>query len=113
MALAEQEAPETAGVPTPDDHVIVLFGATGDLSRRKLLPGLFHLAEAGLLPEGYRIVGVSIEGLGEEEFRAFARQAANEFGRLPTGDGRWDSFVERVTYVGGTFGPSSLPTDHA
>ena len=36
----------------PDDHVIVLFGATGDLARRKLLPGLFHLASAGLLPPG-------------------------------------------------------------
>ena len=39
----------------PDDHVIVLFGATGDLARRKLLPGLFHLHAAGLLPGGYRI----------------------------------------------------------
>ena len=45
------------GVPTPDDHVIVIFGATGDLAKRKLLPGLFHLANAGLLPTKYRIVG--------------------------------------------------------
>jgi glucose-6-phosphate 1-dehydrogenase len=44
-------------VTRPDDHVIVLFGATGDLAKRKLLPGLFHLARAGLLPDGYRIVG--------------------------------------------------------
>ncbi|MGW7004934.1 hypothetical protein ACWGCW_19525 [Streptomyces sp. NPDC054933] len=41
----------------PDDHVIVLFGATGDLAKRKLLPGLFHLANAGLLPRNCRIVG--------------------------------------------------------
>ncbi len=91
----------------PLDHVVVLFGATGDLSRRKLLPGLFHLAEAGLLPEGYRVVGASIEEIGEDEFRAFAKQAVDEFGRLPTDDGRWDAFVERVTYVGGAFGPGS------
>ena len=91
----------------PRDHVIVLFGATGDLSRRKLLPGLFHLAEARLLPEGYRIVGASIEEFDENEFRAFAKQAVDEFGRLPTDDGRWDAFVERITYVGGAFGPGS------
>ena len=107
MAVAEQQAAAPAGALTPDDHVIVLFGATGDLSRRKLLPGLFHLAEAGLLPEGYRIVGASIEELGEQEFRAFAKRAADEFGRLPTDDGRWDAFVDRATYVGGAFGPGS------
>ena len=49
-------------------HVIVLFGATGDLARRKLLPGLFHLAEAGLLPE-CRIVGTSLDDLDDEAFR--------------------------------------------
>ena len=43
----------------PDDHVIVMFGATGDLAKRKLLPGLFHLAEVGLMPERYRIVGTA------------------------------------------------------
>jgi glucose-6-phosphate 1-dehydrogenase len=43
----------------PGSHVIVVFGATGDLARRKLLPGLFHLAAAGLLPERYRIVGTA------------------------------------------------------
>jgi glucose-6-phosphate 1-dehydrogenase len=41
----------------PDDHVLVLFGATGDLAKHKLLPRLFHLAVAGMMPERYRIVG--------------------------------------------------------
>ncbi|MDA8319194.1 MAG: hypothetical protein M0030_05210, partial [Actinomycetota bacterium] len=41
----------------PDDHVIALFGATGDLAKRKLLPGLFHLAKSGLLPKNYQIIG--------------------------------------------------------
>ena len=43
--------------PKPDNHVIVLFGATGDLAKRKLLPGFFHLHAAGLLPKEYRIIG--------------------------------------------------------
>ena len=53
-------------------HVMVLFGATGDLARRKLLPGLFHLSQAGLLPE-FRIVGTSLDDLDDEGFRNFAR----------------------------------------
>ena len=53
-------------------HVMVLFGATGDLARRKLLPGLFHLAQAGLLPE-CRIVGTSLDDLDDDGFRAHAR----------------------------------------
>ena len=46
-------------------HVMVLFGATGDLARRKLLPGLFHLAQAGLLPK-CRIVGTSLDDLDDD-----------------------------------------------
>ena len=62
----------------PDDHVIVLFGATGDLAKRKLLPGLYHLFEAGLLPRRYRIIGTSRRPLGDDEFRALARQATEK-----------------------------------
>ena len=62
--------------PRPEDHVVVLFGATGDLAKRKLLPGLFHLHAAGLLPREYRVIGTSPpkfalteEQLGELEYR--------------------------------------------
>jgi glucose-6-phosphate 1-dehydrogenase len=65
----------------PDDHVVVLFGATGDLARRKLLPGLFRLAQAGLMPERYRIVGAARAALDDGAFRNFAREALDEFGR--------------------------------
>ena len=62
----------------PDNHVIVLFGATGDLARRKLLPGLFHLAVADLLPRRYRIIGSARRrsALSDADFRQRARQAA-------------------------------------
>ena len=58
-------------IARPDDHVIVLFGATGDLARRKLLPGLFHLAVAGLLPRRYRIIGTARRrsALSDADFR--------------------------------------------
>jgi len=73
--------PARGGIRRPDDHVIVLFGATGDLAKRKLLPGLFHLAAAGLLPRKYRIIGSSPArfGLSSADFRAHARQAAQDF----------------------------------
>jgi glucose-6-phosphate 1-dehydrogenase len=61
-----------AVLPPLDPHVIVLFGATGDLARRKLLPGLLHLAQAGLMPD-FRIVATSLEDLGDEEFRELAK----------------------------------------
>jgi glucose-6-phosphate 1-dehydrogenase len=82
---------------TPDDHVIVLFGATGDLARRKLLPGLFRLAEAGLMPERYRIVGTSRAPLGSDGFRAFAREAVGEFGPAAH-NGTWDAFARSLSY---------------
>ena len=55
-------------------QVVLLFGATGDLAKRKLLPGLFHLAKSGLLP-GYRIIGVSLDEMSRDEFRDLARAA--------------------------------------
>jgi glucose-6-phosphate 1-dehydrogenase len=54
-----------------DDHVIVLFGALGDLSTRKLLPGLFHLDRAELIPARYKLIGTSRKGGTDEEFRAW------------------------------------------
>jgi glucose-6-phosphate 1-dehydrogenase len=95
------------GVTTPDDHVVVLFGATGDLARRKLLPGLWHLAQTAMLPAGYRIVGASEDALDDEAFRGLAREAVDEHGTLTSADGDWDAFARRLTYVAGAFGPGS------
>ena len=61
-----------AGVGPKFPQVVVLFGATGDLSRRKLIPGLLHLASAGFIP-GCRIIGVSLDDLDADAFRKFAR----------------------------------------
>jgi glucose-6-phosphate 1-dehydrogenase len=96
-----------AGVAKPDDHVVVIFGATGDLARRKLLPGLWHLAETGMLPDGYRIIGTSLEQLTSPGFRRFARQAVEEFGAVAPSEGDWDGFAERLSYVAGGFGADS------
>ena len=79
-------------------HVIVLFGATGDLSRRKLLPGLLHLSLAGLVSE-CRIVGTSLDELDHEGFRNFARKACDEFSSRMITDEQWSTFARRLHYV--------------
>src|ERR1039458_7544481 len=73
-----------AGIARPGDHVIILFGATGDLAKRKLLPGLFRLAAAGLLPERYQIIGTApiANALSEADFRVHAREAVAQFGTI-------------------------------
>jgi glucose-6-phosphate 1-dehydrogenase len=79
-------------------QVVVLFGATGDLSRRKLLPGLFHLASAGFIP-GCRIIGVSLDDLDVDGFRKVARGALDEFSRRPVKDADWTAFAGSLDYV--------------
>jgi glucose-6-phosphate 1-dehydrogenase len=65
------------GVGPKYPQVVVLFGATGDLARRKLLPGLYHLSSAGFIPR-LRMIGVSLDDLSADGFRAHARQALDE-----------------------------------
>src|SRR4051794_22998364 len=88
-------------------QVIVLFGATGDLARRKLLPGLFHLAQSGLMPE-FRIIGTSLDEIEDDEFRRFARAALDEFAHHGVADDDWERFSKRVSYVGQWAGPDLL-----
>ncbi|HWN01011.1 MAG TPA: glucose-6-phosphate dehydrogenase, partial [Streptosporangiaceae bacterium] len=92
-------SPGRGSAPWPGNYIIVLFGATGDLARRKLLPGLFHLAEAGLMPDRYQIIGSSRRSLTGEQFRELARQAAAEFGASqPTSD-KWQDFARRLWFA--------------
>jgi len=84
----------------PDDHVIVLFGATGDLARRKLLPGLFHLSKSGLLPKGYRIIGSAPAqfALSDEQFRAHAKAAVAQFGLAKPTGAAWQAFESKLAF---------------
>ena len=88
-------------------HVIVLFGATGDLARRKLIPGLFHLAQSGLLPE-FRIVGTSLDDLDDDGFRCFARAALEEFSHHGVPEHDWSTFSSRLFYACQSDGSEAL-----
>jgi glucose-6-phosphate 1-dehydrogenase len=90
-----------------DPYVIVLFGATGDLAKRKVLPGLEYLVQSELAPD-IQIVGTSLEEFSVEEFRALARAAIDEFGSHRLTDEQWDRFAAKLTYVPQDAGPSAL-----
>ena len=86
------------GVGPKHPQVVVLIGATGDLSRRKLLPGLFHLSSSGFIP-GCQIVGVSLDDIDADGFRKIAREAVAEFSMRPLNDADWDAFAKTLSYV--------------
>src|ERR1700734_4347881 len=86
------------GVGPKHSQVVVLVGATGDLSRRKLLPGLFHLSTAGFIP-GCRIIGVSLDPIDTDGFRKIAREALDQFSTRTITDADWTAFAQTLAYV--------------
>ena len=86
------------GVGPRFPQVVVLFGATGDLAKRKLLPGLYHLCTAGFIPD-YRVIGVSLDNVDAEGFRTLTRQALAQFFNRPVTDADWAAFSQRLDYV--------------
>ncbi|CAN5300614.1 glucose-6-phosphate dehydrogenase [soil metagenome] len=86
------------GVGPRFPQTVVLFGATGDLARRKLLPGLFHLSSAGFIP-GCRIIGVSLDDMDRDAFCKAARSALDEFSNRKVTEGDWNAFAACLDYV--------------
>jgi glucose-6-phosphate 1-dehydrogenase len=83
----------------PPPQTLVVFGASGDLARRKLFPALYDLAYEGLLPERYAIVGTGGSHLEDAEFRERARGGVEEFARHRLDEGRWQAFSRGLSYV--------------
>jgi glucose-6-phosphate 1-dehydrogenase len=96
-----------AGVGPRAPQVVVLFGATGDLARRKLLPGLFHLASAGFIP-ACRIIGISLDEIGVDEFRRLVRGALDEFAARKVSADDWRAFAGSLDYLPLSLGPIAL-----
>jgi glucose-6-phosphate 1-dehydrogenase len=97
---------------TPAGSVaFVLFGATGDLARRMVLPAFYQLALQGLLPGQWLLVGNGRGDITHEDFRAHVADALTEFGPEPDPE-KWDAFAGRLFFAGGGFStgnPGSLP----
>jgi glucose-6-phosphate 1-dehydrogenase len=110
MPKVATSKPQTISYPAPgsrpnryddfavDPHVVVLFGATGDLARRKLIPGLAYLDMSELAPN-IEIVATSLEDISTDEFLKLAKSAIEDFGTHKLSKDQWTQFAETVTYV--------------
>src|SRR5688500_15322223 len=88
----------------PDPSILVIFGASGDLTQRKLLPALYSLAHDGLLPPGQTIVGFARPDYSDEAFRLAMRETCDKHARRrPVQDAIWNNFAKGIYYVQGTF----------
>src|SRR5690242_5481111 len=97
--LAVGTAPPVAAEPVS----LVIFGGSGDLAHRKLLPALYNLHLDGVLPPRTAIVGVGRPAKSDEEYRAFAKDGVTQFSRRPIDDGAWQAFAASLFFVNGSF----------
>jgi glucose-6-phosphate 1-dehydrogenase len=89
---------------TPAPCAMVIFGASGDLTMRKLIPALYDLAFERLLPAGFSVIGVARQENDDEGFRADMREGVNQFSRYrPVDEDVWASFSQGLCYVRGDF----------
>ena len=86
----------------PAPQAIVVFGASGDLAKRKIFPALYELAREGLLPSAYAIVGNSRKDWGDDAFRAHVREAIGSFSRSPLDEEAWSRFAASLSFVSGS-----------
>src|SRR5262249_7128005 len=87
----------------PQPCTLVIFGGSGDLSRRKLLPAIYNLSLDGVLPTNFAVVGFAMNEHTDESYRAFAREGIEKFSRRPLDPGHWDDFAKSIFYVKGSF----------
>ena len=83
---------------TPDSCSLIIFGATGDLTHRKLIPALYNLAAEGSLPPNLNVVGVARREKTDEQFRAELEETTRKFSRTPVNDAVWEKFSQSISY---------------
>jgi glucose-6-phosphate 1-dehydrogenase len=92
------------GERVPPPCTMVIFGASGDLTKRKLIPALYSLARDRLLPSSFNVVGVARREIPHEEFRGLMKESCNQFARRrPVEDSLWSTFSQGMFYMAGTF----------
>jgi glucose-6-phosphate 1-dehydrogenase len=107
---AREENPLVEGLERLPIHptTLVIFGATGDLAKRKLLPALYNLAHEGALPTRFNLIGSSRSEMSDDEYRTVARESISQFSRRPPDDKVLDALLENVRYVSGSFDDDSV-----
>jgi glucose-6-phosphate 1-dehydrogenase len=108
--LEELENPLLVGLRlrrTPDPCVLVIFGASGDLTHKKLIPALYALAFRRLLPERFAVVGVARSEADDDQFRADMREAVQKYARDEFREDVWDGLAANMRYVSTDFADAS------
>ncbi|WP_422926272.1 glucose-6-phosphate dehydrogenase [Singulisphaera sp. PoT] len=82
---------------------LVIFGGSGDLARRKLLPAVYNLALDGVLPTNFAVVGFAKNDFTDEEFRNFAREGIEQFSRRPVDEAHWPEYERALFFVPASF----------
>src|SRR3954451_9230789 len=105
MATLEQENPLVEGLERTPVHptTLIIFGGTGDLAQRKLLPAIYNLAHDGALPERFHLIGVSRSEMPDDDYRAMAADAIRRFSRRRPDEAVLEKLLEDIRYVPGTF----------
>src|SRR5512138_163336 len=88
---------------TPEPATVVIFGATGDLTHRKLVPALYNLQRERLLPPGFSVIGFARRDWSDDFFRGSLLEDARQFSRSGVEDTLWQSFAEGIVYVQSSF----------
>src|ERR1700693_4790814 len=86
--------------------VMVIFGASGDLTKRKVIPALYNLSQSGYLPRNFAVIGFAIDALNTEQFRELITKEVHELAEAPVENESWKSFAERLYYIQGSFDDS-------
>ena len=111
-AVADQAAhnPLVQGLERLPVHptVLVIFGGTGDLAHRKLLPALYNLAHEGALPERFELIGVARRDQPNEDFAAVAKESIERFSRRTPDPDVLSGLLENIRYVPGAFDDDSV-----
>lgn len=97
------EQPLTGHDCPGDPCTIVIFGASGDLTKRKLLPALYNLKVLRLLPENYAVIGVAVSDGNDDSYREKITTDIKQFATRPVDDSDWDDFRKRSYYLQGDF----------
>ncbi|MEM7591489.1 MAG: glucose-6-phosphate dehydrogenase [Cyanobacteria bacterium P01_A01_bin.83] len=102
--ITNKKTVEQKSVRQADPCIIVIFGASGDLTKRKLIPALYNLASSNLLPEEFAVVGVARRSYSTEEFRSSMSQDFQEFAPEDYDRQLWSWLESRIYYFSGEFG---------
>ena len=107
MALSEtmpsEEPQPAAAAEIAPSCIIVIFGASGDLTKRKLIPALYNLKHSNCLPDNFAVLGLARVEMSDDEFRQRMREDMNEFATDEIDDDEWQWLAQRLYYLSGDF----------